>query len=477
MKMYYLRFRKLICATILGMVLFTSCENDDNQPVTGTITISVAENSVTEDVGSIAVTVTAGTTFPMDVVITYEVSGSASSGEDFEALSGMATLPAGDTSLVQNLIILDDSEVESAEQIIIRITAIDGAQDLVGGDGEITLTITDNDSFAFENGVLVLHEGNFGAGNASVSFLPDDLSDVQNGIFKSVNTVDSWGDTAQSITFNGDMAYIIVNNSQKIEVVNRYTFTSVTTIGGSGSTDFLNPRYMAVANGKGYVTNWGDGTNPDDDYVAIVNLETNTVESKIPVAEGPEALVANETTVYVAHQGGFNQNNIVSVIDVTSNEVSTTVTVADRPNSLQLDTNGDLWVLSGGNPIWTGNETAGQLDKISTADNAVVQTLAFEVSEHPGALSLEGSNLYYYLSGAVFKMDDMATALPETAELSDLNWADMAVNDGKLYGVDAKDFVSNGSLEIYDLGDNSMVTSKAVSVIPTGVYFNGTADR
>lgn len=477
MKMYYLRFRNLICATILALVLFTSCENDDNQPAMGTINVSVTENSVTEDAGSIAVTFSTDIAFSVDVVITYEVSGTATSGEDYETLSGMATLPAGETSFLQNLIILDDSDVESAEQIIIRITAIDGAQDLVGGDREITLAIADNDSFAFENGVLVLHEGNFGGGNASVSFLPEDLSDVQNGIFKSVNTVDSWGDTAQSMAFNGDMAYIIINNSQKIEVVDRYTFTSVTTIGGSGSTDFLNPRYMAIANGKGYVTNWGDGTNPDDDYVAIVNLETNTVEAKIPVGEGPETIVANETTVYVAHQGGFNKNNIVSVIDVTSNEVSTTVTVGDRPNSLHLDANGDLWVLSGGNPIWTGNETAGQLDKINTVDNTVVQTLAFEVSEHPGALSVESSDLYYYMSGSVFKMDNMATALPETAELSDLSWADMAVNDGKLYGVDAKDFVSNGFLEVYDVEDNSMITAKEVSIIPTGVYFNGTADR
>lgn len=477
MKMYYLRFKNLIRAIILGIVLCTSCENDDDRPETGTINISITENSVMEDVGSIAVTFSTSTTFPMDVTISYEISGTAISGEDFETLSGTATLLAGETSSVQNMTILDDSTVESEEQITIRITAIDGAQDLVGGNREITLTITDNDSFAFENGVLVLHEGNFGAGNASVSFLPEDLSAVQNGIFKSVNTVDSWGDTAQSITFNGDRAYIIVNNSQKIEVVNRYTFTSVTTIGGSGSADFLNPRYMAVANGKGYVTNWGDGTNPDDDYVAIVNLETHTVESKIPVAEGPETVVATENTVYVAHQGGFNQNNIVSVIDVTSNEVSTTVTVADRPNSLQLDANGDLWVLSGGNPIWTGNETAGQLDKISTVDNAVIQTLTFKVSEHPGALSMEGTALYYYMSGSVYKIDDGDTVLPETAELSDLSWADMTVNNGKLYGVDAKDFVSNGSLEVYDLEDNSMLTSKEVSVIPTGIYFNGTADR
>lgn len=477
MKMMYLRCRNLWCALLMATLLFTSCENDDNPSPSGLINVSIGENSISEESGSIALTFSTGLAFSADLSITYEVSGTAVSGEDYEALPGTVTLVAGETTVTEQLTILDDSEVEATEQIIIRITAIDGAQDFIGTQDEVTLTLTDNDSFAYENGILVLHEGNFGMGNASVSFLPEDLSEVENGIFKSVNAVDNWGDTAQSITFDGDRAYLIVNNSQKIEVVNRYTFVSVATIGGSGSTDFLNPRYMAIANGKGYVTNWGDGSNPDDDFVAIVDLETNTVESKIPVAEGPEAIVAKENTLYVAHQGGFSQNNIVSVIDATSNEVSTTVTVADRPNSLQIDAAGNLWVLSGGNPVWTGNETAGQLDKIDTSSNSVVRTLSFAVTEHPGALAIEGNTLYYYMSGSVYKIADTATDLPTTAELSELRLANMTVNDGKLYGVDANDFVSNGFLHIYDLQDNSLITSEEVSVIPTAVYFNGAADR
>ncbi len=48
---------------------------------------------------------------------------------------------------------------------------------------------------------------------------------------------------------------------------------------------------MTFANGKGYVTDWGDGGSATDDVVAIINLATNTVESSISVGEGPEQII------------------------------------------------------------------------------------------------------------------------------------------------------------------------------------------
>jgi len=459
--------------TAITGLLFTSCSDDDNDaPFEPGVGISVSGDTVTEADGPITLTFTTTEAFAADVVLTYEVSGTATSGEDFGALPGTLTLVSGETTTTLELILNDDDEVESSEAIVITLTAVDGGTDFISSTNSLTITLTDNDSFPFENGILVLHEGNFGAGNASVSFVTNDFSTVQNGIFKSANSVDAWGDTAQSITFNDDMAYIVVNNSQKIEVVDRYTFETVATIGGPSAADFLNPRYMAVANGKGYVTNWGDGFNPDDDFIAVVNLEDHTVESTIAVAEGPEQILAKDDILYVAHQGGFGQNNIISVIDAVTNMVTTTITVADRPNSMQLR-NEELWVLSGGNPAWTGNETAGQLDKVNTTSNTVETTLTFALTEHPGFLSLDGDSLYYYLSGSIFSMEAMDTALPTTADITDLNFYDMTVNEGRLFGVDAKDFLSNGSLEVYDLGDNSLVTSEEVSLIPTAVYFNG----
>ncbi|MPT35487.1 MAG: hypothetical protein E2604_10455, partial [Flavobacterium sp.] len=120
---------------------------------------------------------------------------------------------------------------------------------------------------AYERGVLVVNEGNFGSPNAEVSYISSEFPTLfQNNIFNTVNPTKVLGNTAQSIGFNGDLAYIVLNGSNKIEVVNRYTFVSVATI----QTGLQNPRYIAFANGKGYVTNWGDAGVTTDDYVAIV---------------------------------------------------------------------------------------------------------------------------------------------------------------------------------------------------------------
>ncbi len=331
--------------------------------------------------------------------------------------------------------------------------------------------------WAYENGILVLNQGNFGAGNASVSFISEDLAKVQNRIFGTVNEDDALGDTAQSIAFNGDVAYIVINGSQKIEVVDRYTFESIASIGGPDQNDFLNPRYMAIANGKGYVTNWGDGTDPDDDFVAVINLKNNTVESKIPVAEGPERLLVKDHFLYVALLGGFNFNHSVVVIDATSNTVTDTITVTAGPNSLQLDADDNLWVMSGGKPAYTDAETAGELNKIDTETNMITATFTFAPTEHPGVLCYENDTLYYSVAGSIFKMDVSDMAIPLQAEFTGTNFYDMIVHEGKLYGTDAKDFASSGSLEIYDLSDNSLMDTKKVGINPGAVYFNPKAER
>ncbi|EDP70193.1 hypothetical protein FBALC1_11687 [Flavobacteriales bacterium ALC-1] len=319
----------------------------------------------------------------------------------------------------------------------------------------------------YENGILISHEGNFGQGNASVSFASYDLATVENNIFSSVNS-SPLGDTAQSIAFRGDLAYIVLNVSNSIEIVNRYTFESVATI----NTGLNNPRFIAFANGKGYVTNWGDGGVATDDYLAVIDATSNTlIAQTIAVAEGPEKIIANGNTLYVAHKGGFGQNNIVSVVNSNTDVITTTITVGDVPNSLQLDGAGSLWVLSGGKPSWTGDETAGQLSKINTSDNSVM-TIDFGATEHPNHLALDNGILYYYMSGSVYKMNSTATTLPTTAELTGLSFYGMTVNNSVLYGVDAVDFTSNGTLSAYDLSSNTLSNSTTVNIIPGGIYFN-----
>lgn len=319
----------------------------------------------------------------------------------------------------------------------------------------------------YANGILVSNEGPFSNGTGTVTFISEDLSVVNNGIYKMTNDEDL-GNVVQSIGFTENEAFIVANVSNKINVVNRYTFEKIASI-----TDGLNnPRYFIEANGKGYVTNWGDTADETDDFVAIINLQNYTVEGTISVILGPEAILAKDNTVYVAHQGAWGQNNKVSVINTTSNELIKTLTVGDVPNSMQLDASGNLWVLASGKPAYTGDETAGMLTKINTGTNEVDNSFQFETTQHPSSLNLDAGILYYRLGDTVFEQSLSATSLSMETVLEGVSFYTMVVNNGRLYGTDAGDYASNGTLTVYDLNTELTIKALTVGIIPGGIYFN-----
>ncbi|WP_149276096.1 YncE family protein [Pareuzebyella sediminis] len=328
-------------------------------------------------------------------------------------------------------------------------------------------SITISREETYRNGILVTNEGPFNAGSGTVTFISDDFTVVEESIFKKKNAEDL-GNIVQSIGFEGDRAYIVVNNSHSIQVVDRFTFNSVALI----NEGLENPRFFTVSNGKGYVTNWGDPADEADDFIAVINLETNTVTQTIPVVLGPETITANNDFVYVAHEGGFGQNNQVSVIDSSIDKVLKTLTVGDFPNSLYWDAHGTLWVLSGGAPAYTGTETPGVLSKINVNDNTIETSFDFSNTQHPANLCGEGNSLYYSLGDGVYAFSSGDATVPNEAYITNVSFYAMTVNRGKLYGSDAKDFASKGDLHVYDLMTKDLIESVQVGLVPGGIYFN-----
>lgn len=324
---------------------------------------------------------------------------------------------------------------------------------------------------SYDNGVLILNQGGFGHGDASVSYLSADFATQQNNIFSIVNPTITLGDTAQDLGFYQNLAFIVLNYSNKIEVVNRYTMTHVATI----SAGLDNPRYISFSNGKGFVTNWGDGGSTSDDYVAVLNLSTYSVSSTIPVAEGPERIVENDNKLYVAHVGGYGYGNTISVINATNNTLSTTINVGDVPNSLAFE-NGSLYVICGGKPYYAPTETAGSFVKINLSNNTVSSTLNFPAATHPSNLALNNNELYYTVDDAIFKSTLNATTLPTTPFFTTTSQGvsgvySFAVYNSKIYVGDAGDYNSNGKVYVYS-ATGTLENQYTVGVIPAGLYFN-----
>jgi len=324
---------------------------------------------------------------------------------------------------------------------------------------------------AYDNGLLILNQGNFGGGNSSISYLSMDLIDFQLNAYGAVNPNIPLGDTGQDIGFYQDKAFVVMNFSETIQVLNRYTLAHIATI----STGLKNPRYITSSNGKGFVTNWGDPTDVTDDYVAVLDLSNYTITTSISVVEGPERILEENGKIYVAHLGGYGYGNSISIINASNNTVSGIIAVGDLPNAMFTENN-ILYVLGGGKASWTNDETLGTLTKIDLSNNAILGTFNFSDGEHPSNLVKESGQMYYTIDGAIYTASITATALPSSSIFSTnpqgvYGVCSFAVKEDKIYVGDALDFNSNGKIYIYSL-TGTVLHEQTVGIIPAGFHFN-----
>ncbi|WP_225312541.1 YncE family protein [Pseudotamlana haliotis] len=323
---------------------------------------------------------------------------------------------------------------------------------------------------AYDNGILISGEGS-GAGTGSISYVSDDLTISENLIYKKVNSTEL-GVYVQSVAFDDDSAFIIVDNANTITVVDRYTFEYE----GEISTGLSTPRFMVVDGDTGYVTNWGDPSNDSDDFIAVVNLNSNAVVETIPVGNGPERIVENNGKLYVSHKGAYSTNNIISVIDTDDDSVEE-ITVKDNPDELFINSVGDLMVLSEGNTIYDADwnvvgQTAASISTIDTSSNAVVEELVFADGNSPSLMVLDGSTVYFALNNEIYAMNESASNLPSASllEAEGFMYA-FAVDSDRIYATDTS-FSDVSKLNIYDLDTQEKLDTKEVALGAAKIYFN-----
>ncbi len=318
----------------------------------------------------------------------------------------------------------------------------------------------------YENGFFITNEGAFNTGTGTITFVGDDGKVSQN-IYKTVNNEDL-GNVVQSMTLKGDKAYIVVNNSNKIVVANRYTFKKEGVI----SEDISNPRYMVAENDRAFVSNWGDPSDPSDDFISVINLNTNQVINTISVGEGPENMLIVNTKLFVNLKGGWGHNDQVAIIDLQTQSLIENVGVGDVPNSLIDDGRGNVWILCGGISWPVNSQSEGKLVRMSAATGSVIRIYNFDTTEHPAFLNFDGGNLYYNLEGKVYKMSPSSADLPEESVAGlDGFFYSMATYYGDMYATDAKDFNSEGELKIFNLASGTLLETIPAGIIPGSVVF------
>jgi YVTN family beta-propeller protein len=325
------------------------------------------------------------------------------------------------------------------------------------------------------DGFFIVNEGGFPNENTSISFYDRETDEVTNNIFAAVNGR-PLGLQAQSMAVVEDKAYIMVQGTGKIEVIDADEYTSIATI----TDDIENPRYLvAVSSTKAYVSDWGaDGLTGT---VKVLDLTMNEVTKTIPTGQGANRMLKVGNVVYVTNAGGYGYDNTVKVIDTNADAVTATITVGDNPNSIQRDAAGNIWVASSGavayNPDFSideANSTKGSISKIASNNT---ESLRLEVNAvtYGGAgdlsISPNGQTLYYSFNGGVYSMGTTATSLPTSTFLTKSYYGfNVDPFNGNLIGALAPNFSSAGSIEVMD-EDGTVLDTYTVGIGPNGVAF------
>lgn len=108
-----------------------------------TVTITAVDGTASEtgtDTGTFRIERAGSTIFPLTV--NYIISGTAANGADYNALSGLAEIPAGSSSVDIVVTPINDSGWEPPETVIITLAS--GTYD-IGSPDSATVTIADND--------------------------------------------------------------------------------------------------------------------------------------------------------------------------------------------------------------------------------------------------------------------------------------------------------------------------------------------
>jgi len=314
----------------------------------------------------------------------------------------------------------------------------------------------------YANGILVVNEGD--DTNSTVSFIKNNFSSVIGNIYGLENNSDALGGYVQSIFFDGDNAYVLSGKANTITVVNRTTFKMVAKI----STGISAPRYGVVYNGKAYVTNFNNPLNATDDFIAVIDLATNLIESTINLNAIGNKIILNNGKLYVTN-GDYDQGNTVQIIDPATNSVVKTLDMGMgmSPNSFEEE-NGKLYVLAG------NYAEASKLVVIDLSTDTIVNTINFtDGMVNAQNLNVENDTIYFTIGSKVYDEVMGTTSISDTPLFTStaLYLYGFTVKDNIIYIADAKNFITPGNALIYT-NTGTLLYQVQVGLGPNGFYFN-----
>lgn len=304
-------------------------------------------------------------------------------------------------------------------------------------------------------GILIVNEGGFGQNNSTLSYYDFEKQISYKDVYGPANDGAFLGDVANSVEIFEGKAYIAVNGSQKIEIVDLANFKSLGFIDlGPGSS----PRELVIINStSGYVTSFGT-------KLYKFNPTTRAVVSSIEVGANPEGIVQSNGKLFIARSGDFmsGYDNKVIIVDINTDAVIDSVIVGVNPRITMKNDAGDVFVVCTGTYFDATNGKGG-IYKINPITNQAVDS--FIIFSNPGEACIANDKIYVVNSDGVLSIDLLTGIINATPVING-----MAVNSmygvvysiafdpigQKIYCGNPKDFVQDGEIVVYDLDYNEI---------------------
>jgi DNA-binding beta-propeller fold protein YncE len=211
-------------------------------------------------------------------------------------------------------------------------------------------TIFTPDPSSSIKGLYLLNEGNMNMNKASLDFVNFRTGVYERNIYNQANpsVTKGLGDVGNDIGIYGSKMYVVVNISNKVEVLDVKTAKKLAQI------DITNCRYVTFHKNKAYVSAYlgkvGDPKAPNG-IVAEIDTTSLQIERKVTVGRQPEEMAIVGEKLYIANSGGYSPpdyERTVSVIDLASFTEIKRIDVAINLDRLKADKYGDIYVTSRG---------------------------------------------------------------------------------------------------------------------------------
>lgn len=324
-------------------------------------------------------------------------------------------------------------------------------------------------------GMWLLNEGNMGSNKSTLDFL--DMSDPNQwryirNFYSEANpgVVKELGDVGNDIAIYKDRLYLVINCSNKVEILDAYTGVRI------GKVDIPNCRYIKFKDDIAYVSSYvGEvkiGPREEAQIGEVVSFDVNTLQiiSRCQVGYQPDELCIVGDRIYVANSGGYDPNcydSTVSVIALRGEgymEHLGKIPVDINLFRCQADEHGHLWVSSRGD-YYDHPSCLFRLDKDDSplgyhvADKIKAVTMNIRISQD--TLFAYGEDFSYkkggWLPSGFFAVDTRTGKVIE-----DVRIIDSSHKYKHPYGIqvhpylryrfvtDAFNYVSSGTLHCYD---------------------------